>query len=433
MLRTAFATALRRASRSGPSYVGVSILSPSPPPPPLRLVHHDAQNGSTASANPAVLQAINYALSNARSKKSDESYREGTMILEQCLNAQSSEDQAGQNSMGTLLLAMAHLLYESGNIDDAYVKLKGVLDLTETSLGVRAAACESAFGLSLQLGLDDDSTKIADNFLQLLEEGELKSDGGGSEILRVRARAVKGLAEFVKGNIESAESFFQGLHADCNCNAALSYGEFLHATRNFTLAKELYQRLTKEVHKNVNFSDINTSGVCNMAPNEVLLAATFALGQLEMHMGNFGDAEEILTEVLLKTEEQFGPHHPKVGVVLTCMAFLFRNKARQEGSSSLLIQEGLYRKALGYLNPPPVDVEGLDVTKINGRDMAALARGGYAEVLCVQQHRKHEGEKLKSWADNAWRNRRMSLAAAVDFPEAANVVPVIDARVIRVL
>lgn len=34
-----------------------------------------------------------------------------------------------------------------------------------------------------------------------------------------------------------------------------------------------------------------------------------------------------------------GPHHPKVGVVLTCMALMFRRKAIQERSSSLLIQE----------------------------------------------------------------------------------------------
>ncbi len=34
-----------------------------------------------------------------------------------------------------------------------------------------------------------------------------------------------------------------------------------------------------------------------------------------------------------------GSHHPKVGVVLTCLPLMFRHKAMQEHSSSLLIQE----------------------------------------------------------------------------------------------
>lgn len=34
-----------------------------------------------------------------------------------------------------------------------------------------------------------------------------------------------------------------------------------------------------------------------------------------------------------------GAHHPKVGVVLTCIALMYRQKAKVERSSSLLIQE----------------------------------------------------------------------------------------------
>lgn len=34
-----------------------------------------------------------------------------------------------------------------------------------------------------------------------------------------------------------------------------------------------------------------------------------------------------------------GSHHPKVGVILTCVALMFRHKATKEHSSSLLIQE----------------------------------------------------------------------------------------------
>lgn len=34
-----------------------------------------------------------------------------------------------------------------------------------------------------------------------------------------------------------------------------------------------------------------------------------------------------------------GSHHPKVGVVLTCIGLMFRWKAMKERSSSLLVQE----------------------------------------------------------------------------------------------
>ena len=59
--------------------------------------------------------------------------------------------------------------------------------------------------------------------------------------------------------------------------------------------------------------------------------------------------------------------------------------------------------------------------------------GGYAEILCVQQNRKAEGERMKSWAESAWRNRRLSLAEALDISEPSSMVPVIDARISRVL
>ncbi|KAG4204842.1 hypothetical protein ERO13_A04G065314v2 [Gossypium hirsutum] len=119
-----------------------------------------------------------------------------------------------------------------------------------------------------------------------------------------------------------------------------------------------------KVPKNEDFSDMNTLAICNMASDEVLLAATFALGQLESHMGNFGAAEEILTKALTKTEEYFGSSHPKVGVVLTCIALMYRNKARQERSSSLLIQEGLYRRAIEFLKAPPLESKGAE-TKLD--------------------------------------------------------------------
>ena len=71
----------------------------------------------------------------------------------------------------------------------------------------------------------------------------------------------------------------------CAGSVALSYREFLHATRNFSLAKKLYQKIIDGVPKNENFGDINALAVCNLASDEVLVAAIFALGELESHMG----------------------------------------------------------------------------------------------------------------------------------------------------
>ena len=63
------------------------------------------------------------------------------------------------------------------------------------------------------------------------------------------------------------------------------YGEFLHATRNFSLAKDIYQKVIQEVAKKKDFTDVHALAACNMASEEVLLAATCSLGQLEVHMG----------------------------------------------------------------------------------------------------------------------------------------------------
>ena len=63
-------------------------------------------------------------------------------------------------------------------------------------------------------------------------------------------------------------------------NVALSYGEFLHATGNFEKAKEMYQKAIQGVAETKE-----SMCSCNMNLRAVSLAATFALGQLESHIG----------------------------------------------------------------------------------------------------------------------------------------------------
>lgn len=392
--------------------------------------------------NPVALQMIDYALGLARSQKTDDSYAEALLILEQGLCSQSQEgtDATIENTKGIVLLALSSLLSERGKTDEAMRALLMIQDLTSSSVGVRVAAMEALVGLNLELGLDDTSSVLADNCLKLLEDEGLMIGECSYKVFSARAKAIKGLVELVHGDMESAKVFFEGCQNEsCIGNASLSYGEYLHAKRDFNAAKELYQKAIAESSEKKDFSDPYDLGACNMSPEEVFLAATCALGQLESHLGNYEDAEEIMTRALKKAEEHFGTHHPKVGTVLTCIALMYGQKAIAERSSSLLIQEGLYRKAIDLLKAPALETDDVKENvehvreNVDKRDVVALARGGYGEVLCVQQSRNAEGERMKKWAEAWWRNRRLSLAEALEISKSSSKVLVVDTRICRVL
>ncbi|KAL8152713.1 hypothetical protein V2J09_010473 [Rumex salicifolius] len=401
------------------------------------------------NVNAVALQMINYALGLARSQKTDESYAQGLLILEQCLASQSQEGQHEdiEDPKAMVFLAVSTLLSERGKTDEAIQTLLRIQDLNSCSLVTRVAAIEALVGLNLELGLDDTSSVLVDNGLKRFEkEAQQTRDGRGSEGLNARAKAIKGLVELVRSDLDSggdnfltlivlvAKTFFQGCEEEgCPGNAALSHGEFLHVKRDFDAAKELYQSIISVSTEKKGFNYPDNVSACNMISEEVLLAATCALGQLQSHVGNFGDAEGTLTKALKLAEEHFGLNHPKVGVVLTCIALMYRYKAISDKSSSLIIQEGLFRKALELLKAPPLQGDVGAIETVAKRDIVAVARGGYAEALCVQENRKPEGEKMKNWAEAAWRNRRLSLAEALDISEPSSKVPVIDTRICRAL
>lgn len=58
--------------------------------------------------------------------------------------------------------------------------------------------------------------------------------------------------------------------------------------------------------------------------------------------------------------------------------------------------------------------------------------GEYAELLLIQSNRKAEGERMKEWAEDAWRNRRLTLAQALEFSEHSKPT-VVDTRIGRVM
>ncbi|KAK9069309.1 hypothetical protein SSX86_013425 [Deinandra increscens subsp. villosa] len=409
--------------------------------------------------NPVALQMIDYAFSLSRSHKSDESYAQGLLVLQQCESIQHDGD-----SKGLVLLAISTLFSERGNFVGAIEKLNKINQLNVACFPLRVAAMEALAGLHLELEEDDASSVIADDCLKDLDA--MKPElGYGFGLLDARVRALKGLIELgraktcfegVENNLGTGK--FLQLSSPVMCirtpppyschigeisykkdiillnigNGALSYAEFLHATRDFSTAKQLYQNLIKGIPESIDYSDPYNLAAGNMARDDILMAATCALGQLESHMGNFEDAEKILTRALTLTEERFGPHHPKMGIILTCIALMFRHKATAERSSSLMVQEGLYRRALELLKAPQLDTEVKQEAKVYGKDIVALARGGYAETLCVQQNRKAVGEQMKNWAEAAWKNQRLSLSEALDISSnPGSKIPVIDARISR--
>ncbi|XP_049934357.1 uncharacterized protein LOC116256846 isoform X2 [Nymphaea colorata] len=362
----------------------------------------------------------------------DGSYSDALLVLEQGLSNLQRTDKSCENSIGKILLAMSALHSERGDLATALDKAQLVHGLPFASLALRVAALESATDLHLQMGQDAASLGLAEKCLQLLSEGS-GADSVENEALQLQAKALKGLVDLVLGTPESAKPYFAGFET-CGSEkessfcgrVALSYAEYLHATGNLFLAKEYYQKALL-ISPTKGLAETSVLGALGM--DGVHLSANCALGQVATHTGKFKEAEEVLTGALKEVEEHFGSNHPKVGMVLTCMADMFRQKGTLDGSSTLLIQEGLYRRAIDLMKAPSLDVE--DIPSLR-RDIVALARGGYAEALCVQQNRKSEGERMRRWAERAWTNRRMSLAQALDSADASNVC-ILDTRIERII
>lgn len=66
---------------------------------------------------------------------------------------------------------------------------------------------------------------------------------------------------------------------------ALSYGEHVHAKQNFSLAKEVYQKVLDGSSENKDFGNPFVLAAGNMNSESLVLGAMCALGQLESHLG----------------------------------------------------------------------------------------------------------------------------------------------------
>ncbi|KAL5991819.1 hypothetical protein ACLOJK_012730 [Asimina triloba] len=254
-------------------------------------------------ADPVAVEMVSYALTSARSQKSDEAYSQALLILEQGVSNLRRPDGGPQDGVGMALLAMSTLLYERGKFGDSIEKLQE----------------------------DVTSSVLADECLQFVRNAREDEDST-FKALHLRAIAVKGLTDLVIGDLKSR-------------NVALSHGEFLHASGDFSAARDFYQKAL-QASESKDFAKASGLAAANMDAEILSLGAICARGQVATHLGydpgcfyqllypgqlklgtanDFQEAEETLTKALTKAEEYF--------------AIMFGRKAALEQSSSLLIQE----------------------------------------------------------------------------------------------
>ncbi|KAM3410875.1 hypothetical protein ACQJBY_002846 [Aegilops geniculata] len=371
-----------------------ALSGPKPRPP---LARHYAAVGETQPERVAA-EMVRYALGGAGHQSPSE---DAMRILEQGASNLQGGGEGAAEAVSTLMLAMSTLLYRSGRRKDAMEKLKATQQVAP-SAAFRVAAWEALMGIRMEASQDVSSSMSPNDSVDLsIKEEEIKwSD---QDHLKFRVDAIKGLAALLNGEIDSE-------------NAVFTYGEYLHCTGDFPLATQMYEKVLEAASREDISGNLLAAG--NMAPEEdgnLSLLGILLTAFTRCFYRKFDEAEDYLTRALQKAEEQFGSNHPKVGMVLTCVARMYKLKAKSEGSSSIMVQEGLYRKALEVLKAPAINSEG-----------------EYAELLLIQSNRKAEGERMKEWAEDAWKNRRLTLAQALEFSEASKPT-VVDTRIGRVI
>ncbi|KAK3135387.1 hypothetical protein QOZ80_5BG0418290 [Eleusine coracana subsp. coracana] len=315
-------------------------------------------------------EMVRYALGGAVQRSSPE---EAMRILEQgALNLQGGGEGSAE-AVGMLMLAMSTLLYRSGKRQDAIEKLKATQQVAP-SAPFRVAAWESLMGLQMEAGQEILSSMSPNDSVDMSSKDD-DSNSPDQEHLKFRVNAIKGLIALLNGETDSAAQLFVNGCRDFaggkkhTENATLSYGEYLHCVGDFSMATQVYERVLEAMSVEDMSRNLLVAG--NMVPEEVSLGATSSYGQLLCHSGKFAEAEDYLTRALKTAEGQFGASHPKVGIVLTCIARMYKLKAKSEGSSSIMVQEGLYRKALEVLKAPAISSEGTS-KQMEWRDIISL-------------------------------------------------------------
>ncbi|XP_035817263.1 uncharacterized protein [Zea mays] len=315
-----------------------------------------AAGGGATQTERVAAEMVRYALGGAVHRSSPE---EAMRILEQGASNLQGGGEGSAEAVGLLMLAMSTLLYRSGRRQDAVEKLKATQQVAPSAV-FRVAAWEALMGLHMEAGQEMSYLISPNDSVDL----SIKYDSKWSDQdhLKFRVNAVRGLVTLLNGETESAAQLFDGWCRDFSRgenqteNAAVSYGEYLHCVGDFQMAAQVYEKILEAFCMDDMSGNLLAAG--NMVPEEASLGATCSYGQLLSHSGKFAEAEDYLTRALQKAEEQFGANHPKVGIILTCVARMYKLKAKSEGSTSIMVQEGLYRKALEVLKAPAINSEG---------------------------------------------------------------------------
>ncbi|MCO5592217.1 hypothetical protein L7F22_046215 [Adiantum nelumboides] len=284
--------------------------------------------------------------------------------------------------------------------------LQSALATATLTFGVRAgAALEAMTALCLQLHQDKLAMDYVVDFERLWEkEGALSADSENFGGIKYEALALRRLAELTNPT-ESLDTEGPSLSDAENVSGAavLALAQFYHVQGNFSAAKEFYEKAFISSKKEGESSDHSLSSM-SMVPEAVHVGAMAGLGQLLTATGNFEEAEQHLTHALNEMEKNKGEKDPQVGVILACLGNLYDQRGAAQGSSEMLITEGMYKSALDLMKAPLLD----NVREQGGRlsEIVALTRARLGAVLAPAQNRRSEVYKLKDWVESTWKNSR---------------------------
>lgn len=201
------------------------------------------------------------------------------------------------------------------------------------------------------------------------------------------------------------------LEEDCHRAAGVAVGmlsvaQCAHIGGYLKIAGDLYRRTISILQNSKESSSKVTLASCAMTPEEVQVGALAGLGQLACHVGDFDEAESKITEALTQAEKINGDKHPRVGIILACLADVYARRGKVMGSGdSFIIAEGLYRRCQDYLRSPSIDVP--DTGKIVDLvDVMCLSRARYAEIIHKFPNRDEEADKIQKWASKMWKGPR---------------------------
>ncbi|KAL2654050.1 hypothetical protein R1flu_022178 [Riccia fluitans] len=376
-----------------------------------RLYYATSSTDSSATDGEAIAsQMIDYA---ASCRKDESAQLEAVRVLEQGLQFLQSRGSAATHAAGKVMLTLATVLWDSGNLADALDVLQDAANLDGASPEIRVPAMEALIAVLLRKHRDSDALAEAHKCLKLVKEADGLPKAVGQE-LDFRANATMQFVQHVSkfkytGDILDMSGLSSWLtdkdaQVDGVAAALLGLGECAHSRADLSHAKDLYEKALALSDSSVSKGTPGMSAAA-MNSREVRMGALAGLGQVALHLGNVDEAEVQLTKSLNYAEQISGDKHRRVGAVLACLADVYAKRGKARGTGDLTLTEGLYRKATELLHAPlPDDPESGKDSDLG--DVAAIARARYGAFLSHMKQRESEASKLQAWAAATWKGPR---------------------------